>query len=428
MKKIKGIQPTDVVFLHADDRATIRQGYSRLELREGLLLHILYFGRAVIPINFLLANPQFERLFSHKGQLSDQSDMFQLIRSGYVVPLMFDDDFLRAHPEGDIIGYAGFSLEKGILLPCSPDQWLGRAELLNQFDFVQMHGLRAAYRETLLAFLHHKGIQRYYLPALTKQRHDFLESLSNSTSDLEHPTRSDTYKATKNAPSMRLREGLKLISDAAYYAAFADASGANPAIPRLARPALLPHYSSGPSPFLFTPENEAIEVFDKPIPNLRHLGIAKIINDLADTPSRERWLCALSNHMAESDHVDPMAEDLATPFGQFSHVIFEYLSSTGPKQRESVLEKERRFFRQMRVLQLGSDLILVLGAGLTTFQIVQGVLRGDPNLTSLVTLVLSTGAKLGIRRASKYAESRRPTYGSTIPQGAAFTLKGTRRG
>jgi hypothetical protein len=123
-----------------------------------------------------------------------------------------------------------------------------------------------------------------------------------------------------------------------------------------------------------------------------------------------------------------MAEDLATAFGQFSHVIFEYLSSAGTKQRESVLQKERKFFRQMRALQVGSDLILVLGAGFTTFQIVQGVLRGDPNLTSLVTLVLSTGAKLGIRHASRQAESRRPTYGSTIPQGAAFTLKGTRHG
>ena len=139
MKKIKKIQPTDVFFLHADDRATIRQRYSRLDLREGLLLHILYFGRAVIPVNFLLANPQFENLFSHKGHTSELSDMFELVQSGFVVPVMFDEDFLNSHPGGDIADYAGFSIEKGILLPCPKEQWLERAGLLSQFSCIEMH-------------------------------------------------------------------------------------------------------------------------------------------------------------------------------------------------------------------------------------------------------------------------------------------------
>jgi hypothetical protein len=230
-----------------------------------------------------------------------------------------------------------------------------------------------------------------------------------------------------NAPSAKLRVGLELIADAAYYSAFTDRSGANPALPRPSRAALLPLYSFGPSPFLFTPEDEPIEVFEKPIPDFSHLSFASIVDDLKDTPTRKKWLDVLKCHLESTDYIDPMAEDLATAFGQFTHVLVEYLRSAREKRRQEILKKEKRFFKQMRGYQIGSDFILVLGAGITTFEMVQGVMRGDPNLTSLASLVISTGAKLSIRSAVRQAESHRPTYGSTIPCLPTFTLSARRR-
>jgi hypothetical protein len=219
-----------------------------------------------------------------------------------------------------------------------------------------------------------------------------------------------------------------LIADAAYYAAFSDSSGANPAIPRTSRHALLAHYWRTGSPLLFETEDETVEFLGQPVPKFHHLSLASIVDALQDISSRQKWLKALAREMKRREHIDPRSEELATAFGQFTQVIVDYLAATGQKQRDEVLQEQRRFFKQTRLIQRGSDTILVLGAGISTFGIVKGILQGSPDLTSLVTLVVSTSAKLALREARKHLETRRPSYGSTIPMTRTFTPRGERYG
>lgn len=426
--KSKKLRDTDIIFLHSDGRATIRQGYSHLDLRDGILLHILYFGRAIIPINFLLANPEFQYLYTYKDTISEKSDFYRLIKSGDIVPLMFDDDFLLSQPKGSIREYAEFSLDRGILLPCTPDNWLGHAELLNEFKYAKIQGLRTRYRDTFLSFLKDKKIQDHYFPSLSKKYLRFINNIYKKTLELEHPTRSDTYKASSIVPRRKIREGIRLIADAAYYAAFADSADVNPAVPRASHYALLTHYWPTGSPILFEQDDETFKVLGYPIPDFSHIPLFTIIDDLRDVPSRKKWLKTLSNQIKNKETIDPLSDELHTSFGQFTRVIVEYLKASGLNQRKAILKEERRFFIQNRLTRISADVLSICGVGISSLGFLQGLSQGSPSITNLVSLFLIPGTRLLISKAQKRTEAHRPTYGSIIPMARTFTPRGERFG
>jgi len=424
------IRETDVIFLHSDDRATIRYAYSRTDLREGLMLHILYFGRAIVPINFLLANPELDGIFKNHGSLSDESEIYKLIKLGDVIPLMFDDDYLLSTKHTSIRDYAEYSLEHGILLPCPIEQWSQRAELLGNLKFAipSKRNFRSLYRETFLSLLTHEGIRQGYFASLYHKNKTFFEHLYRETANLERPTRSHTYRLIAEARSKTLQDNLRILADAAYYVAFADATSSNPAIPTAARNALLVHYWRTGSPLIFDEEEQTIEVIGGSLPDFSFLPIPQVLDDLRDTPQRQKWLRTLKNAIAKGKDIDPLAQDLVTAFGEWTQLVVEYFSAAGQKQREALLIKQRKFFKQTRTVQVGSDIMLLLGVGISAYSVTQDFTQGGPSLTSLVSLLLTTGIKLGLYEAKKHLEQHKPIYGSTIPMTKTFTPIGERFG
>jgi len=420
------IRNTDVVFLHSDDRATIRYTYSKSDLREGLLLHILYFGRAIIPINFLLANPQFDDLYSFKGSISNESEIYKLIKSGDVIPLMFDDDYIFTSKKPNIREYSEYSLEKGILLPCSVKQWRNRSDLLGEMSFASPpeRNFRSLYRETLLNLLTNEGVHRGYFGSLLPTSKYIINHLYKETAKVEHPTRSHTYRLIDKAHSKKLKEALKIIADAAYYAAFTDATKSNPAIPHAVKDALLAHYWHTGSPLIFEQEKQTVEVIGEKLPDFGHLSLPEVINDLRNIPLRKQWLKALQNAIRKDPQIDPMAQKLKSTFTEWTHFLVDYFSTIGPKKRETLIKKQRWFFKQTQMVQVASDVILLLGAGISTYYDIQNILQGKPSLTSLISLLLFTGIKLGLRESKKRIERSKPTYGSIIPMTKTFTPKG----
>jgi len=128
LKPIKKVSETDVLFMHADDEATIRYQYSASELRESLLFHILYFGRVLVPLPFILDNPEFSSFFRFGGKISEHSDIYRLVKSGDIVPVIYKD-------WGSINEYAKDAIDRNILIHCSKEEFIQRAELLNEFAY-----------------------------------------------------------------------------------------------------------------------------------------------------------------------------------------------------------------------------------------------------------------------------------------------------
>src|SRR5690606_26058362 len=196
MRRFRGTRSSDLFFLHSDDRATIRYKYSSQMLREALLYHLLFFDRVLVPVNLLLANPELDSIFCHRGEVSEQSEVYRLIESGAIVPTLFRRDY------GSIGEYARYALEEEkILLPCSKEQWLQRADLLDAFRYaVPKRDFRATYKQLFLRLIQDERLQQHYFEQCRRKGSEFATQLVYELCEKgESLTRSDVYKATEQA-------------------------------------------------------------------------------------------------------------------------------------------------------------------------------------------------------------------------------------
>src|ERR1700694_1556555 len=151
------IRDTDVLFMHADDEATLRYRYAEPDLREGLLLHMLYFGRVLVPLPFLLDNPRFGGLFRVRGDISEHSDAYRLVRTGHLVPVLINSDAASSYE------YARQALDRGILIHCGAQEFLRRAELLDQGrQTTAASQSPMALKAAFVELLHNDGVLDYY--------------------------------------------------------------------------------------------------------------------------------------------------------------------------------------------------------------------------------------------------------------------------
>ncbi len=325
---------TDVLFLHIDDRATIRYEYLNEELRESLLFHLLYVDRVLVPINFLLSNMNIGDLFQYGGKVSEQSDIYKLIRSGAIVPTLFRSDY------GSIGDYARYALEEErILLPCPTDQWLRRADLLDEFGYAApREGFRSAYKETVVRLLQDETLQGIYFVRCLTQGRDYVRRMVDQLGSKEGVTRSDVYRLTQQSPSEKVRLAAEQIADAAYYVTFSDIFKAKVAVSSIYYPALLVHYChTEPErrPLVFTPAIEE-EIIEASIPNSGPLSLAEAFNDLKDSSLRKNWLSTLRKKMREG-RVDFTDSEVLASLVPWTRFVLHYLSLPSSLQRKDAV-------------------------------------------------------------------------------------------
>ena len=100
---------------------------------------------------------------------------------------------------------------------------------------------------------------------------------------------------------------------------------------------------------LFSPEQDVEEVTGRNIPDISHLSIHTIIEDLYDINLRMKWMDSLRTAIVNSKIIESRYEELTSSFSTLTQFIVDYLSATGPKHREELFQRERRFFKQMKL-------------------------------------------------------------------------------
>lgn len=415
MGPIKSLKDDDVMFLHADNQAMARHKCTPAQLREGLLLHILYCGRVLVPIDFLLANQAFNDLFLYEGKLSEQSDMYRLVKSGDIIPVVYSPRY------GSIKEYAQQSLERGIVLDCTNEQWLQRAELLNEFRFVSppKEVSRNIYKDIVLKLLSAENLRKEYFGKQSNK--GFVKELAERISAIEQPYRSDIYRIAEQAHTKKIETAVKEIADAAYYVILADVFNANPAIPDITALAVISYYhGGGPDvPFIYSPGRERI--ISTTLPDLSSLSLASVVEELRDHPKRIEWLKTRREKLQQG-YLDIADDEVWSRLGQWTEFFLKYVSISGPFQRRRLLAEERQFKIKTDLLKIGSRLLFLAGVVSSVAELAQSgfPLIGVSFLTSSVT------AELLIKKVESTLEKARPTYGSVIPVTKTFTVKGER--
>lgn len=398
---------TDVLYMHADDRATIQYDYSPMDLSEGLLLHILYCGRVLVPTNFLLANSRLESLLKVGDRISEESDLCKLIRAGDVVPLLFEG-------YGGIAEYARAALRRGILLPCTQEQWLERAELLDGSHFLipSDNDPYVLFREIFI-FLSREvesgeGLSRRGHGGVSMA---FAGELASRLTSMNRATRSDVYRLIEVARSRKIRSAVTEIADAAYYAAIADSFSANPAVPSTAIKPLLKHYATTEpkAPFLHVPSKrrEAIAV----MPDMGVLSIAQVMEDLRHDALRTRWLNVYTRWMKRGD-ADLVEQDIWSSFGRWTERLTEYLSATVPAQPKARIMGKRKVSIESKTHK--SDGSVISSAGVQ-FSAVGRIMRRAGRLADVVFLFSDIDEELQSKKPDDIDTGMRFEYTSAIP-------------
>jgi len=422
MRLIRKTNATDVLFLHIDDRATIRYQYLNKELRESLLFHLLYSDRLLVPTNFLLSNMNIGDLFQYGGEVSEKSDIYKLMSSGAIVPTLFRRDY------GSIGDYARYALqEERILLPCPTDQWLRRADLLDEFGYAApREGFRSAYKETVVRLLQDETLQHHYFVRCLAQGREYVRRMVDQLRSEGGATRSDVYRLTQQAPSEKVRLAAEQIADAAYYGTFADIFKAKVAVSSIYYPALLVHYyQTEPErrPLVFTPAIEE-DIIEASIPDSGPLSLAEVFNNLKDSSLRKNWLSTLRKKMREG-RVDLTDSEVLASLVPWTRFVLHYLSLPSSLQRKDALGIQRRVRLQTRGLQFGRDAMLLASVAFAASDVV----HGRPPITSMAFAFASTTAEILLRKVEADFKKRLPSFGSVIPLFTRlFTLRGKRPG
>jgi hypothetical protein len=405
---------SDVLFMHADDEATIRHKYTAAELRESLLLHILFCGRVLIPLPFLLDNPMLSNLFKFRDEISARSDIYRLITSGDIVPVIHGDF-------GSIRDYAKAMIDRKFLMHCTNEEFLQRAELLNEFSYLTPSAVNSEekYKEIYLGLLKNRNIWAEYFGSNSNRSNTIVESVSSKLMTSDHISRSVIYQIAEQARVQKTKLALKLLADAAYYANFADTFNVNPAVPSSSAIAIISYYSGANGPMLFSPGEERILGTD--LPDLSGMSIADVIGDLRENSLRTDWLKTLNGGMKKG-YIDLSSREVYSSMEAWSAFLTSYLSAEGVQQRKDIVAKQRRFSLFTHGLRIGEQMLSVAGVVISAADVMQGGFTiGAVSLFAGVT-----GTDLALRFVRAHAQKLRPVRGSAVPLSRTFTVRGQR--
>lgn len=415
MRTSTEINKTDVLFLHADNQSIARGDFTAPEIRQGLLLHIMYCGRVLLPVDFLLTNVAFDPLFRFKNQVSDRSDIFRLISTDNIVPIIYSSKY------ENIMDYARHSLERGIVINCPKSQWLERAALLNQLSHTALAGenTRDTYKGILLELLRKPSVRREYFSSASTGGNQFVEEFTDQVALFDRPYRSDVYTLIEKSQGRSAYTAAKRIADAAYYVSLAESLATNPAVPDPTAKAVIAHYHGAGTdvPFLYSPGRERI--IGAPLPDLSYVSLATVVEELQDNPRRKEWLRVNQKKLQEG-HLDLHDQEVWNALNDWSDLLRKHLSSS-PAQRQRLAESEHQMKLRTQVVKLGSRLLFVVGVVSSVAEVAQA---GFPVLgLSFVSATLV--AELALDHLDrKIKEQRQQTYGaggSVIPVTSTFT-------
>jgi len=429
-RRFKGTRATDVFFLHVDNLVTRKKGYTSNDLRIGLLLHLLYTDRVLVPVNLLLSNQELGNLFEHKGKISEHSEVYKLFRAGAIVPTLFRRDY------GSISEYARYAIEKeNILLTCPDDVWVERASLLDEFSYAVPNGdFRSTYRDALVSLLHNKSVQDIYLSKVARRRssRSFIQEFVDQIKEQDSISRSVAYRLAAQAPP-KVRDAIEQVVDASYYATFSTSYTSSIATSPTYSPAILEYYlkqglTGRPVEFSRRFEDDHYDnYYDLVLPNLADVSLASAYNDLKDSPLRKKWLRTLKKKI-EQGIVDPSDKEVESSLIPWSQLVIKYLSTNGHFQRQKVAKEAHRVSLKVGTIKKGRDVALVASVAFLPIDAMQ-MLNGGPPMGSMAFTFAAASAELLMRRVERNIQKNSLNLGSMVPLVSdLFTLRGKRPG